>query len=99
MSYINQDTLKATKRRPATQHLTPEEAIAELNAIVDKANDAIAKQRAFTLHWQAVAAELETENRRLRAENERLVRENGRLRKQAKPKAGKRKDEEWVDET
>lgn len=93
MSYIDQATLKAAKRRPSTQHLTPEEAIAELNTVVDKANDQIARQRAFTLHWQAVAAELETENRRLRAEVERLRRENGALKKRLKPKAGKRRDE------
>ena len=96
MSYVNPNTLKAQKRRPATQWVSPEEAIEAANKVVDEANNRIAQQVLFAHQWQQVAADLEKENTQLRTRVEELERENARLRKQVKPKAGKKRDE-WDD--
>lgn len=97
MSYVNKDLLKMQKRRHSIRRVTPEEAIEAANKAIDDANNAIARQMAHASAWQQVAADLDTENRELRAKVAELERENTRLKKLAKPKAGKKRDE-WEAE-
>lgn len=96
MSYVNQDLLKMQKRRHSVKRVTPEEAIEAANKAINDANNAIARQMAHAQAWQAVAADLDTENRELRARVEELERENARLKKLVKPKAGRKRDE-WEE--
>lgn len=96
MSYVNKDLLKMQKRRHSIKRVTPEEAIEAANKAIDDANNEIARALVFAGQWQAVARDYEQENRELRARIEELEKENVRLRKLAKPKAGKRRDE-WEE--
>ncbi len=106
MSYVNQDLLKMQKRRHSIRRVTPEEAIEKANEAIDEANHQIAKAVAFGQQWQQVAAELHQENQVLRQqvaelEGERVEQEAeiARLRRKVGRKAGKKKGEEWEDET
>lgn len=85
------------KRRHSIRRVTPEEAIEAANKAIDDANNEIARALVFAGQWQAVAADLDKENQALRARVEELERENTRLKKLAKPKAGKKRDE-WEAE-
>lgn len=85
MSFVND--LRYIKRRPPVKHITPEEAIIQLNSLVDDCNNKIAKAIAFANQWQAIAAEQYEEVERLRVR----VAELERQLKQATPKAGKAK--------
>lgn len=94
VSYIN--GLSYAKRRPATRHLSPEEAIVTANEVVDRANNQIAKMVAFAEHWQRVAAELQAENDRLAGELSEARARVAQLEKRLKTKAGKKRG--WRDE-
>lgn len=97
MSYINQDLLKMQKRRHGVQWVTPEEAIEAANKAIDEANNKIAQQVMFAHQWQQVAADLEKENRAKDQRIAELEKDNARLKKLVRPKAGKRKGEEWEE--
>lgn len=105
MSYINPGTLRLQPRRHRIKRLTPEEAIAEANKVVDKANDRIAEAMAYAGQYEQVARTYEEENRELRARIAELEKvaeaqeaEIGRLKRKVERKAGKRKGEEWIED-
>lgn len=105
MSYVNQQNLKLQKRRHSIQRVTPEEAIAQVNEVVDKANDQIARAVAYAGAWEGVATGLYQENEELRQQVEKLEQErdelkaeNNRLSRKVTKKQGKRKGQEWEDE-
>src|SRR5262245_12382246 len=101
MSYIDQ-SLKMQKRRHPVKQVTAEEAIAELNRVVDLSNDQIARIRAYADHWELIAQNLYKENETLRqlvvgleTKRNELQAENERLRKKVTKRQGKHKGEEW----
>lgn len=98
MSYVNQDSLKMQKRRHSVRRVTPEEAVEAANKVVDKANNQIAKALAHAKAWEKVATELYEDNQTLRQQVAELEKENARLRKLARPKAGKKRDEWEIEE-
>lgn len=92
MSYVN--GLTYTQRRPSIAYLTPDEAIAELNAVADKVNSQIAKIEARARAMEEMARTYEAENKRLLA---RIAELEKQLGKQT-PKAGKKKrPRRWLD--
>lgn len=97
MSYVNKD-FKLKKRRHPTQHVIPEAVtVDKLNAVVDEANDKIARAVAYSKNLEEQVTILFNENKELRGQVASLEKENARLRKQASRKAGKRKGEEWEE--
>lgn len=94
MSYIKD--LKCQPRRPATKHLDPAQLLEEMNSLVDKSNNSIARALAHAEQWQRVAAEYHAENERVIAELNEAKKEIERLKKQLTAKAGKNK-KRWLE--
>ena len=88
MSYVVD--LKIKPRRHPIERVTPAQAIARLNTIVDEANAQIAKAVAFQRHFEQVATELALENSELRRANAALAGKVSDLEKQLR-KRGKAK--------
>jgi chromosome segregation ATPase len=96
MSYVN--GLKLRPRRHPVQHKSGQEAIRELNTIVDQANARIAHALGQAGHYERVAREAAAEMERLQAELDearqeaaRLRAENDKLRRKLTVKAGQKK--------
>lgn len=95
MSYVKD--LKYKPRRSSTKHLNPTQLLEEMNRLVDKSNNSIARALAHAEQWQQVAAEYHAENERMIAELNEAKKEIERLKKQLTAKAGKNK-KRWLEE-
>lgn len=94
MSYINQD-FKLERRRHPVQHVAQEAlTVDKLNAVVDEANDKIARVMAYSKNLEEQVTILFEENKQLRGQVAGLEKDNARLKKLVGRKAGKRKGEE-----
>lgn len=94
MSYINKD-FKLKRRRHPVQHVTQEQlTVSDFNAVVDEANDKIARVVAYSENLEEQVTTLFDENKALRGQVAGLEKEVARLKKLVRPKAGKRKDED-----
>lgn len=94
MSYITDD-FKLKQRRHPVQRLAPEAVtVDKLNAVVDEANDRLARILAYSKNLEAQVTLLFEENKALRGQVAGLEKENARLKKLIRPKAGQRKGEE-----
>lgn len=96
-------------RRPAKKYITPEEALAKVNTVIDETNAHLAKVKAEADHIYQVANEeierLQEENEQLRQEliqiggiADRLSVENVKLRQEVERLRGQRKKKLRQDE-
>jgi len=95
MSYVK--GVKYTKGRPSVKHLDPAHLLNEMNCLVDKSNDSIARAIAYAEQWQRVAAEYHAENEKMMIKLNEAKAEIQRLKRQLSAKAGKNK-KRWVEE-